>query len=154
MSLIGGHVVKCRLADRTGQPLGEWGQIYIFITSADQEISGGGSGRHNQKLSDQTQHRTRRSAENPACSSYPLQLVGHIHGDNSPDVSQTLCRWFRKYAGAKYDSSARRRPGRPPKPQNIRDLVVRLAKENTSWGYTKLRCSDRLVCHLSRLEIA
>jgi hypothetical protein len=32
-----------------------------------------------------------------------------------------------------------RRPGRPPKPQYIRDLVVRLAKENTSWGYTKLR---------------
>ncbi len=51
----------------------------------------------------------------------------------------TLCRWFRKYAGAKYDSSGMRRPGRPPKPQYIRDLVVRLAKENTSWGYTKLR---------------
>jgi len=51
----------------------------------------------------------------------------------------TLCRWFRKYAGAKYDSSGKRRPGRPPKPQYIRDLVVRLAKENTGWGYTKLR---------------
>ncbi len=51
----------------------------------------------------------------------------------------TLCRWFRKYAGAKYDSSGQRRSGRPPKPQYIRDLVVRLAKENTSWGYTKLR---------------
>ncbi len=51
----------------------------------------------------------------------------------------TLCRWFRKYAGAKYDSSGQRRPGRPPKPQYIRDLVVRLAKENTNWGYTKLR---------------
>ncbi len=51
----------------------------------------------------------------------------------------TLCRWFRKYAGAKYDSSGQRRPGRPPKPQYIRNLVARLAKENTSWGYTKLR---------------
>jgi transposase InsO family protein len=51
----------------------------------------------------------------------------------------TLCRWFRKYAGAKYDSSGQRRAGRPPKPQYIRDLVVRLAKENTSLGYTKLR---------------
>jgi transposase InsO family protein len=48
----------------------------------------------------------------------------------------TLCRWFRAY---EYDSSGKRRPGRPPKPQHIRDLVVRLAKENTSWGYTKLR---------------
>ena len=51
----------------------------------------------------------------------------------------TLCRWFRRYAGAKYDSSGKRRPGRPPKPQYIRELVVRLAKENTSWGYTRLR---------------
>jgi putative transposase len=51
----------------------------------------------------------------------------------------TLCRWFRKYAGSKYDSSGNRRPGRPPKPQYIRNLVVRFAKENTGWGYTKLR---------------
>ncbi len=28
-------------------------------------------------------------------------------------TSDTLCRWFRKYAGAKYDSSGKRRPGRP-----------------------------------------
>jgi putative transposase len=51
----------------------------------------------------------------------------------------TLCRWFRKYAGAKYDSSGQRRTGRPPKPQYIRDLVVRFAKENTGWGYTRIR---------------
>ena len=47
----------------------------------------------------------------------------------------TLCRWFRKYAGAKYDSSAVRRPGRPPKPEIVRELVVRLANENAGWGY-------------------
>ncbi len=46
----------------------------------------------------------------------------------------TLTRWFRKYAGAKYDSHAKRGPGRPPKPQHIRDLVVRLAQENVGWG--------------------
>jgi len=32
-----------------------------------------------------------------------------------------------------------RRPGRPPKPQQIRDLVLRLAREDTGWGYTKIR---------------
>ncbi len=47
-----------------------------------------------------------------------LKELGHLV---TPD---TLCRWFRKYAGAKYDSSGQRRPGRPPKPQYIRDLVV------------------------------
>ena len=51
----------------------------------------------------------------------------------------TLTRWFRKYAGAKYDSHAKRGPGRPPKAQHIRDLVVRLAQENVGWGYTRIR---------------
>ncbi len=51
----------------------------------------------------------------------------------------TLTRWFRKYAGAKYDSYAKRGPGRPPKPQHIRDLVVRLAQENVGGGYTRIR---------------
>ena len=36
-------------------------------------------------------------------------------------------------------TDGQRRPGRLPKPQHIRDLVARLAKENTSWGYTELR---------------
>ena len=59
--------------------------------------------------------------------------------DPGPLVTpDTLRRWFRKYAGAKYDSSGQRRPGRPPKPQYIRDLVVRLAKENSGCGYTHL----------------
>lgn len=57
----------------------------------------------------------------------------------------TLTRWFRKYAGSKYDGSERRRPGRPPKPQHIRDLVVRLAHENDGWGYTKIRDVMRLL---------
>ena len=42
----------------------------------------------------------------------------------------TLTRWFRNCAGAKYDGHAKRGPGRPPKPQQIRDLVVRLTEEN------------------------
>src|SRR6266850_83357 len=59
----------------------------------------------------------------------------------------TLTRWFRKYAGAKYDSHAKRGPGRPPKPQPIRDLVVRLADENVGWGYTRIRDVMRLLGH-------
>ena len=43
----------------------------------------------------------------------------------------TLTRWFRKYAGAKYDSHAKRGPGRPPKPQHIRDLSGRLIAATT-----------------------
>src|SRR5258706_6400638 len=59
----------------------------------------------------------------------------------------TLTRWFRQYAGAKYDSHAKRGPGRPPKPQEIRDLVVRLAQENVGWGYTRIRDVMRHLGH-------
>ncbi len=61
----------------------------------------------------------------------------------------TLTRWFRKYAGAKYNSHVARGPGRPPKPPPIRDLVVRLAQENVGWGYTRIRD----VMHLLGYEI-
>ncbi len=47
--------------------------------------------------------------------------------------------WFRKLAAKKYDSSTKRKPGRPRTKQDIRELVVRLAKENPGSGYTKIR---------------
>ena len=77
--------------------------------------------------------RRRLALKAQALSRHTLEGLGPLV---TPD---TLCRWFGKYAGAKYDGSGQCRPGRPPKPQHIRDLVVRLAKENTGWGYTKLR---------------
>jgi putative transposase len=77
--------------------------------------------------------RRRLALKAKALSRCTLNELGSIV---TPD---TLCRWFRIYAGAKYDSSGQRRPGRPPKPQYIRDLVLRFAKENTSWGYTRIR---------------
>jgi transposase len=77
--------------------------------------------------------RRRLALKAQTLSRYALKSLGPLV---TPD---TLCRWFRKYAGVKYDSSGQRRPGRPPKSQHIHDLVVRLGKENTSWGYTKIR---------------
>ena len=79
------------------------------------------------------EQRRRLALKAKAISRSALKELGSLV---TPD---TLCRWFRQYAGAKYDSSELRRPGRPPKPQYIRDLVVRFAKENTSWGYTRIR---------------
>jgi hypothetical protein len=42
----------------------------------------------------------------------------------------TLLAWHRKLAAAKYDTSNRRKPGRPPMVPGIARLVIRLAKEN------------------------
>jgi len=77
--------------------------------------------------------RRRLALKSRPLSHAKLREIGSIV---TPD---TLTRWFRKYAGAKYDSHAKRRPGRPPKPRGIRELVVSLARENETWGYTRIR---------------
>jgi transposase InsO family protein len=51
----------------------------------------------------------------------------------------TILRWYRRLIAKKYDGSARRGRGRPPTAQQIADLVVRMAKDNPRWGYTRIR---------------
>jgi putative transposase len=53
---------------------------------------------------------------------------------------KTILEWFRRVFSEKYDSSqSPRKKGRPPKPKEIRDLVIKIAEKNLSWGYTKIR---------------
>jgi putative transposase len=51
----------------------------------------------------------------------------------------TILRWYRQLVAAKYDGSAKRAPGRPPTALPIQELVVQFARDNPSWGYTRLR---------------
>ena len=51
----------------------------------------------------------------------------------------TLLRWYRHLIAANYDGSKNRSPGRPPTAKDIRELIVRVARENPTWGYTRLR---------------
>ena len=55
-----------------------------------------------------------------------------------PVTPATLLAWHRKLAAAKYDTSERRKPGRPPTVPGIARLVVLLAKENPLWGYRRI----------------
>jgi len=50
----------------------------------------------------------------------------------------TILRWYRKLIANKYDGSSKRGPGRPRKPNALRELVLRMARENPSWGYTRI----------------
>jgi transposase len=58
--------------------------------------------------------------------------------DVFPVTPATLLAWHRKLAAKKYDTSKRRRPGRPPTIPVIARLVVRLATENPLWGYRRI----------------
>ena len=53
-----------------------------------------------------------------------------------PVTPATLLAWHRKLAAKKYDTSKRRKPGRPPTSRTIARL--RLAKENPLWGYRRI----------------
>jgi putative transposase len=55
-----------------------------------------------------------------------------------PLTPATLLAWHRRLAAGKYDTSKRRRPGRPPTVRSIARLTVRLAKENPLWGYRRI----------------
>jgi len=50
----------------------------------------------------------------------------------------TLLAWHRKLVAQKW-TYARKGPGRPPVAQEITDLVLRMARENTSWGYDRIQ---------------
>ena len=62
----------------------------------------------------------------------------------------TLLAWHRKLIAAKYDGSAKRKPGRPRKAEELEELVMRMARENRNWGY---RCIQGALSNLG-YEIA
>ncbi len=59
---------------------------------------------------------------------------------------ETILAWHRRLVARKFDSSKKRAaPGRPRTESELEALIVRLAKENRSWGY------DRIVGALANL---
>ena len=57
----------------------------------------------------------------------------------------TILRWHRKRVGKTFDSSGKRKPGRPRIGPKIVDAIVRFATENSIWGYDRIRGALRNV---------
>jgi hypothetical protein len=55
-----------------------------------------------------------------------------------PVTPATLLDWHRKLTARKYDTSRRRKPGRPPTTPGIARLAIRMAEENPLWGYRRI----------------
>ncbi len=50
---------------------------------------------------------------------------------------ETILRWHRALVRRRW-SHPHRGPGRPPLPQETAELIVRLARENPRWGYSRI----------------
>src|ERR1700674_2355612 len=63
------------------------------------------------------------------------------------DKPDTILGWYRRLVAEKFDGSKHRQyPGRPTIRPEVEALVVRMARENTGWGY------DRIVGALANLD--
>jgi putative transposase len=61
------------------------------------------------------------------------KALGEVATAALPD---TILGWYRRLVARKFDGShARRAPGKPPIGKEIEELIIRMAKENQSWGY-------------------
>ncbi len=64
---------------------------------------------------------------------FPSDVLGRFRLLIRPD---TILRWHRDLLARHH--AARSRPGRPRTVRSIRRLVLRLARENPSWGYRRI----------------
>ena len=61
----------------------------------------------------------------------------------------TILRWHRELVAAKWDYSRRRKKfGRPPASAEIVELVLRMARENPTWGYDRIQGALANLGHL------
>ena len=64
------------------------------------------------------------------------QALEEVASIVTPD---TILTWHRKFVAQKFDGSQQRKPpGRPPIAAELEALVVRMARENRSWGYDRI----------------
>ena len=129
----------------------DWPRLLAYITgTVDQEllVRNEYPAAENRILRAQIKARLRLSHAERNTLAEIGHRVGHkaleeVAATAKPD---TILGWYRKLIANKFDGSkARRTHGRPRIDEEMESLVVRMAKENPSWGY------DRIVGALANL---
>jgi transposase InsO family protein len=60
----------------------------------------------------------------------------------------TILAWFRKLVAQKFDGSRHRLyPGRPPMGRKVTQLVVRMTRQNSGWGYDRIAGALQILDH-------
>jgi putative transposase len=122
----------------------EWARLLAYITgTVDQELLLRNEylAAENRILKAQLQGRLRL----PDAERATLGEIGHRLGRKSlgevatAALPDTILGWYRRLVARKFDGSrVRRGPGRPPISKEVQGLIVRMAKENRSWGYERI----------------
>jgi putative transposase len=67
----------------------------------------------------------------------------------------TLMRWYKRLIADKFDGSKKRRTlGRPRVPEEVDQLVIRMAEENATWGYRRIQGAlANLGYHIDKITV-
>src|SRR6266487_3323117 len=87
-------------------------------------------------LARQHQHPRLRPADRAFIAAL-VRLLPHRRRHGLVVTPATLLRWHRELVRRRW-TYARRKPGRPPTSRALRELVLRLARENPRWGYQRI----------------
>ena len=122
----------------------EWARILAYITgTVDQELLLRNEylAAENRILKAQLNGRLRLSdAERATLGEIGRRLGRKVLGEVA-NVAQpaTILAWYRRLVARKFDGSKERRtPGRPRVDRDLEQLIVRVAKENSDWGYDRI----------------
>ena len=83
------------------------------------------------------EQRRRLAAKARALGREGLKEIPH------PGDTRHFDAWYRKLIAKKYDGSEHRGPGRPRVSETIRELVLSMARENSTWVHEDLRGSSQ-----------
>src|SRR6516165_9534414 len=128
-----------------------WAQLLAYVTGmVDQELLLRNEylAAENRMLRGQIKGRMLLSEEEKATLAEIAHRLGRKALEEVACTAQpdTILGWYRRLIAKKFDGSRfRQRVGRPRIAEEIERLVVRMAKENPSWGY------DRIVGALANL---
>ena len=121
-----------------------WAQLLAYVTgTVNQELLSRNEylAAENRILRAQSKGRLLLSEEEKATLAEIAHRLGRraLEDVASTAKPDTILGWYRKLIADKFDGSrSRRGVGRPRVAEEIERLVVRMAKENPSWGYDRI----------------